>query len=239
MSELDEPGREGRPILLTGGASGIGRAIARALRETGRAVLVCDRVSQPEWESAAEYMQVDLTDVGDLEALRRRLDGVELGGLVHCAAVTHWSSILETPRDEWERVLRVNLHATIGLAQTIVPLIANGGRVVFFGSGTVHKGPRNVFAYAASKAGVIGFARCLADEVGDREITVNVINPGITRTPMAEPLIGTEDANIASRALKRPAYPEDLVGPVLFLLSDGAAFVTGQSIMVDGGSIKR
>lgn len=117
--------------------------------------------------------------------------------------------------------------------------MGRGGRIVLFASGTVFKGPRNVFAYAASKAGGIGFARCLASELGDEGITVNdVVAPGITATPMGERMAETEEANLATRAIRRRAVPEDVVGSARFLLSNGAAFVTGQTLCVDGGSVE-
>jgi NAD(P)-dependent dehydrogenase (short-subunit alcohol dehydrogenase family) len=187
------------------------------------------------------YIRADIATEAGIEILR---EGLLSGGfstvdhLVHCAAVLQYSPFRDTPRSDWERVIRTNLEGTIGVAQLIVPLMARGGRIVLFASGTVFKGPKNLFAYVASKAGVIGFARCLAEELGDDGITVNVVSPGITATSMIKDIAHTEQANIASRAIRRRAYPSDLVGPVLFLLSDDAGFITGQTLCVDGGSVK-
>ena len=113
-----------------------------------------------------------------------------------------------------------------------------GSRIVLFSSGSVFRSLPNMSAYIASKAGVIGFARCLADELGEDEITVNVVSPGITATPMINDIEHLEGTIIAGRAIKRRSYPADLVDPVKFLLSPGAAFITGQTICVDGGAVK-
>lgn len=224
--------------IITGGASGIGRAVADELRADGHRTIIID-VAPPSADDPADlYIQADLGTRDGIAAISKELGNQPIDNLVHCAAVGQWSPFRETEREVWERILRINLEGTIAVTQEVVPLMPKGSRIVFFASGTVFKGPKNVFAYVASKAGVIGFARCLADELGDEEITVNVISPGITATPMIANMAHTEEANIASRSLKRRAYPEDIVGPVKFLLSPAAAFVTGQTICVDGGSVK-
>lgn len=224
--------------IITGGASGIGRAIAESLRTDGHRTIVVDMASPPSDQFADQYIRADLSTREGIATILDALHGTQVNNLVHCAARGQWSPFRETPRDTWELILRTNLEGTIAITQAVVPLMPNGSRIILFASGTVFKGPKNLFAYVASKSGVIGFARCLADELGDDGITVNVISPGITETPMITDMAHTVEANIASRAIKRRAYPKDIVGPVQFLLSPAAAFVTGQTLCVDGGSVK-
>ncbi len=224
--------------IITGGASGIGRAVVDELRDDGHRTIVIDLAEPPADGFTDLYIRADLSTPEGISTVLESLAGQEIDNLVHCAAMGQWSSFRDTPREAWERILRTNLEGTIAITQAVVPLMPRGSRIVLFASGTVFKGARNLFAYVASKAGVIGFARCLADELGDDEITVNVVSPGITATPMITDMAHTEENNIASRSIKRRAYPEDIVGPVKFLLGPGAAFVTGQTICVDGGSVK-
>lgn len=228
-----------RRSVVTGAASGIGRAVADALVADGHDVIAVDLANRPgDLDVQVQYVQCDLSTEEGAAAVAEAVGTQGIRDLVHCAAIGQWSPFHDTPRARWQQILRTNLEGTIGLAQALLPAIEEDGRIVLFASGTVFKGPRNVSAYVASKAGVIGFARCLAEELGDQRITVNVVSPGITATPMIREMASTEEANIATRAIKRRAVPDDLVGPVRFLLSDGAAFVTGQTLCADGGSVK-
>lgn len=226
-----------RTSIVTGGASGIGQAVATDLRTAGHRVLVVD-IAPPTDADDADYIHADLATAAGLATVEESLAGTQITDLVHCAAIGQWSSIRDTPREVWENIIQTNLCATIGLTQVVLPVMPAGGRVILFASGTVFKGPKNLFAYVASKAGVIGFARCLAEELGEDNITVNVVSPGLTPTPMIADMAHTEAANIASRAIKRRAHVDDILGPVRFLLSDAASFVTGQTLCVDGGSVK-
>jgi len=227
--------------IVTGASSGIGRAVAAQLVQSGHRVIGLDIAAPEDPSPGVEYIQADLSTESGLDTVLAALASLgitEMDSLVHCAGIGQFSRLQDTAREQWERILRVNLFSTIGLAQVLSPLVVNGGSIVFFGSGTVYKGPKELFAYVASKGGVIAFARSLAEELGERQITVNVVCPGITETPMIATMVHTVDANVATRAIKRKAIPEDIVGTVQYLISEHSRFVTGQAISVDGGSTK-
>lgn len=227
--------------IVTGASSGIGAAVAAQLVQDGHRVIGLDISAPLEVNPGVEYIMADLSTESGLDTVLSGLQALgvsEFNSLVHCAGIGQFSRLHDTERAQWERILRVNLFSAIGLAQVLSPLVVNGGSIVFFGSGTVYKGPKELFAYVASKGGVIAFSRALAEELGDRSITVNVVSPGITETPMIVPMAHTVDANVSGRAIKRKAIPEDIVGTVQYLISAQSRFVTGQAISVDGGSTK-
>ena len=159
--------------------------------------------------------------------------------LINCAGFFPFAPFEEMSSDDWKRVIDVNLTGSFLTTRAFLPLMKAGGwgRVINFGSGSVFDGTRGQAHYVAAKAGIVGFSRSLAREVGGYGITVNVIAPGLTVTKAVRDSFppGILEAQRAGRAIQRDEVPEDLVGPVFFLASPDAGFISGQTINVDGG----
>ena len=242
----------GKTVLVTGGAQGIGRAIVEAFALRGARVMIADlRLAQAQAltaqlkEQACQVEAVDI-DLADATAVSRLVHGLErdwerLDILIHNAGYFPLTPFAEITPAILERTLAVNLSALFWLTQAALPMFQRqgGGCVLVTSSVT---GPRVAYPglshYAASKAGVNGFIRNSALELAGNKVRVNGVEPGMIATPAMDNLgDGQVNDDIASRVpLGRLGKPEDIAGAMLFLASDLAAYITGQTIVVDGGS---
>jgi 3-oxoacyl-[acyl-carrier protein] reductase len=243
---------EQRIAIVTGAGQGIGRAIALGLAREGARVVIADvneesaSTVKNEIEAGGGRALVIRTDVSNEISVRamakRSLE--EFGRvdiLVNNAGIFPTSSVEEMREEDWDRVIGTNLVGAFLCSRAVVPkfLEQGTGRIISLTSGRAFQGAKNGAHYAASKAGIIGFSKSLALELAPHGITVNVICPGITDT--AQPRGHQTEEQMYAQGQRIPlgriGQPEDLVGPAVFLASDAAAFVTGQTILVKGGSI--
>jgi NAD(P)-dependent dehydrogenase (short-subunit alcohol dehydrogenase family) len=233
----------GQTGIVTGGGSGIGQAVARALGGQGAAVVVADVAAEAAEASAAAIVGAGgralavPTDVADPASVQRLVDHAvaeygAIDALVHCAGITRYDDLLELPVETWDRLIAVNLRGTFLCTQAVLRQMVprRRGRVILFASQRGVDGQVRASHYAASKGGVIAFMRSVALEMAPHEITVNAVAPGITNTPMWR---GTKTAEEIDRLLQTQniGEPEEAVGMVLMLLGDDAALVSGQLIM--------
>jgi NAD(P)-dependent dehydrogenase (short-subunit alcohol dehydrogenase family) len=233
----------GQTVIVTGGGSGIGRAVARALGGAGAAVVVADLASEQAEAAAAEIAAAGgralavLTDVADPASVQRLVEQAvasynAIDALVHCAGITRYDDVLEMPVETWDRIIAVNLRGTFLCTQAVLRQMVprREGRVVLFASQRGVDGQVRGSHYAASKGGVIAFMRSVAHEMAPHGIAVNAVAPGTTNTAMWR---GTKSAAEIDRELEtgRIGEPEEAVGMVLMLLGDDARRVTGQLIM--------
>jgi NAD(P)-dependent dehydrogenase (short-subunit alcohol dehydrogenase family) len=242
------PGRHaGRAAIVTGGSKGIGQAIARRLAAEGALLTVVDSEDGSETvgliEEAggrAHAVRCDISSADDVVALGRAVRKAHgsCDILANVAAVFPSVAFLEMDQEHWRRVIALNLDCLFLLCREFLPaMTAKGwGRVIHLTSGVCF-GPaftqRSLTAYAAAKAGVIGFSRALASEVGDQGVTVNVLAPGVTLTPdldaeRLEPLL-------LQQAIPGITVPDDLAAVAAFIASADAARMTGHVFQVDGG----
>jgi NAD(P)-dependent dehydrogenase (short-subunit alcohol dehydrogenase family) len=245
----------GRVALVTGGGKGIGAHYVRALAEQGAKVAAAD-IDQAAAEATAARLSsegaeviglwIDVTD--ELSVERAVVETVSRFGrldiLVNNAAL--YSVLMpkrrfwEETAEAWNQVLTVNLTGQFLCAKAAFPHLRESGhgRIINISSGTVFTGSTGFLHYVTSKGGIVAFTRALAKDIGEFGITVNAIAPGLTasETAMAAYPEGEIAARATSRAIKRTEVPEDLVGAVCFLASDAAAFITGQTLVVDGGN---
>ena len=238
----------GRIALVTGASRGIGRAIATKLAAQGATVVAAARGANAQATAdaigaaggKAEAATVDVSDAAAIDALvagtLERHGRIDV--LVNNAGIAKDQLMLRMKRDDWDQVIATNLTAAFALTQAVLkPMIRQkGGRIVCISSVVGQSGNAGQANYAASKAGLIGFAKAVAQEVASRNITVNVVAPGLIETDMTRAITeSARDEWAAKIPLKRLGTPEDIAAAVCFLASDEAAYITGQVLAVNGG----
>jgi NAD(P)-dependent dehydrogenase (short-subunit alcohol dehydrogenase family) len=241
--------------IVTGGAQGIGAAFAHGLASEGAKVVIADISDGSETANsivrangAAIYVKTDVSSADSVKAMVDRTVG-EFGGvdiLVNNAALfakLATRKFLDIPTAEFDAVMAVNVRGPFECAKAVAPvMIARGsGKIVNIASGTVFKGVPDLLHYVSSKGAIVAMTRCLARELGAHKINVNAIAPGLT---MSDGVLKDSDytdkyieANLNARAFKRRQVPSDLVGTVVFLSSPDSDFMTGQTLVVDGGNV--
>ncbi|GGO51770.1 beta-ketoacyl-ACP reductase [Streptomyces daqingensis] len=232
-----------RSVLVTGGNRGIGLAIARAFADAGDQVAVTYRSGEPPeslMKSGALAVRCDITDPEQVERAYKEVEEkhgpVEV--LVANAGVTRDQLLLRMSEEDFGAVLDTNLTGTFRVVKRATKrmLRARSGRIVLISSVVGLLGSAGQANYAASKAGLVGFARSVARELGSRNITCNVVAPGFVDTDMTKALTDEQRENIVGQVpLGRYAQPEEVAASVRFLASEEAAYITGAVIPVDGG----
>ncbi len=241
----------GKVAVVTGAVEGIGRAYARRLAQDGADVGILDVASGDEAVAEIEALGrrahaavCDVSSPDDVRAaaaeMLERLGKVDI--LVNNAGVYPVTSFDDLAFDEWRRVLAINLDGTFLTIKAFAPGMKERGwgRIINVSSGVFWVSVSDFSAYMASKAGVIGLTRGLANDLGQHGVTVNAIAPGLVRTEhvLSGPQAAWFDPIVAQQAIKRAEEPEDLVGTLSFLASDDAEFITGQTLSVDGGFVR-
>jgi 3-oxoacyl-[acyl-carrier protein] reductase len=238
----------GRIALVTGASRGIGRAISKKLAAQGATVVAAARADNAratvdEIVGAGGRAEVASTDVSDARQIDALVGGVlerhgRVDVLVNNAGIARDQLMLRMKRDDWDAVIATNLTAAFAVTQAVLkPMIRQkSGRIVCISSVVGQGGNAGQANYAASKAGLIGFVKAVAQEVASRNITVNAVAPGLIETDMTRSITERAREDWAARIpLKRLGTPDDIAAAVCFLASDEASYITGQVLGVNGG----
>lgn len=240
--------------IVTGAAQGIGARLAEGFAGEGASVVVADIL---DGNAIAEKIRARggnaiacTADVTDDTSLAAMVDAAEeaFGGidiLVNNAALfgtLKHAAIDDLAYDEWDQVMKVNVRGVLQCVKAVLPSMERrgGGSIVNISTNRIYRGFPGLLHYDASKGAVAAMTKSMAMELGDRNIRVNAIAPGLTMSENVQMRDGIDERNervVKARAIKRSQKPEDLVGAVLFFASDGSGFVSGQSLIVDGGGI--
>ena len=253
---LDKFRLDGKVVLITGGSRGIGKAIALGFAEAGANIVIAAR-KPPELEIAAR----EILALGGrcLPVVAHAAKNEELDNLVNqvmsefgridilvanAATSTQFVDVIDVEERAWDVVMNLNLKGYFLLTQKVARIMIKqgGGSIIFISSTNAFKPNRGVGVYSVSKAGVLGLVQVLAFELGKYNIRVNALAPGATRTRMIKDALEDPNQEIVRSiekhtALGRLAEPEDMKGAALFLASEASSFITGQTIVVDGGAV--
>jgi NAD(P)-dependent dehydrogenase (short-subunit alcohol dehydrogenase family) len=248
------PSLEGKVVIVTGGGQGIGRVYARRIAGEGAVAVVADVADTApavaEIEEAGGTVIGIPTDVTSPESTREMATkAVERFGRIDALVNNAGIYAALTPKpfedisyDEWNKVIAVNLGGPFNATQAVVPHLRRngGGRIVNVSSGTPFKGTPMFLHYVSSKGAILAFTKSLAKELGRDHILVNCVAPGFTLSDTVQAneiqMRNFRDVSVSARTLQRDQLPEDIAGTVVFLLGDDSAFITGQTIVVDGGA---
>jgi NAD(P)-dependent dehydrogenase (short-subunit alcohol dehydrogenase family) len=240
---------DGKVAVVTGAGQGIGLAIAEGLAAEGARIVVADLAGADE--AAASFddgvgVTADVANEADVQRLAdetvERCGSIDI--LVNNAglyASLEMRSFEQIPLDEWRRVMDINVASMFLMCRAVVPVMrANGGgKIVNISSGTPFRGVPFLLHYVTSKGAIVAFTRALAKEVGKDNVLVNCVAPGFTMSAGVEAhpevVEKLRDVSVSARTLQRDQTPEDVVGAVVYLSGPGSAFVTGQTIVIDGG----
>src|SRR6202140_1095586 len=251
-------GHKDKVAVITGGANGIGQAFAKRLAEDGVHIAVVDVADGNDTVKLVEAagreaiaVNCDVSSEQAVAAMAKQVQGKfsHVDIVINCAGIFPQKEFSAMTFADWRQVLSINLDGTFLVTAAFVPgmRVRKWGRVVNMASSTLGSVGTGFAHYVASKGGIVGFTRALASDLAADGITVNAIAPGLTRSPGTlgrVPLPGfkTMDDEFSAvaqmQAIKLPEVPDDLVGAVSFITSDDAAFITGQTLNVDGGRVR-
>jgi NAD(P)-dependent dehydrogenase (short-subunit alcohol dehydrogenase family) len=241
--------------IITGAGRGIGKAVALAFAASGADIVAVDLALFSVEATADEVralgrralaVRCDVSKGDDVDKMTQ-VSAQELGGidiLINNAGIADIAPkpFFEVTEEEWDKIMSVNLKGVFLCCKAVFPFMKERGKgkIVNISSGTHFLGAPGLIHYASSKGGVIGLTRTLSRELGDYKINVNSVAPGFTLTEGVAALLatpGVAEAALGRRSIKREQLPDDLIGAILFLSSDESDFITGQTIVVDGGAI--
>jgi 2-hydroxycyclohexanecarboxyl-CoA dehydrogenase len=234
-----------KTVLVTGGGGAIGAAICKKFKKENFSILIADKNREAGERVAREVNGKALVfDISNYEEARRALSGEAIDVLVNNAGWDRFQNFVDTDPKDWEALIDINLRGPLNMHHLVLPqMISRGsGRVINISSDAARVGSSGESVYSACKGGIIAFSKTVAREVARKGITVNVVCPGPTDTPILRGFLGegeagqkVYDALVRAIPMKRVGQPDDIPGIVAFLASDEAGFITGQVISVSGG----